>query len=131
MQQLQQSIWFIKEGFKNMINYYKRNGLNSFQWTYVPNYIARLMIYVLIYRLFCTIEMCIRNKKIKAFDILYIILILFNQKLILNTNGFGLISWKLFGQLAVDIGLFIVLQIMYKEKIVSKAKVKNTSEKEV
>ncbi len=113
---------FFAEGFKNMINYYERNGLSSFQWLYVPNYIAKLMIYVLLYRLFCTIEMCIRNKKIKVFDVVYIILILFNQKLILNTDGFELISWKLFGQIAVDIGMFIVLQIMYKEKVAPKIK---------
>lgn len=125
MQQIQQSIWFIKEGFKNMIDYYKHYELISFGWSHIPYYIAKLMLYILVYRLFCTIEMCIRNKKIKTFDVVYIILIFFNQKLILSTDGFEIINWKLFCQIAVDIGMFIVLQIMYKEKIAPKTKLES------
>ena len=125
MQQIQQEIWFLKEGFKNMINYYKRNGFSGFKLKLLPNYIAIWLMIILFYRFIYTIVKCIKNKKIQILDVLYLALNRLNNNLIFHSNGFESFSWKLAAQVTVYCSLFIALHIMYKEKILCKKKDEN------
>ncbi len=122
MQQIQQDICFLKEGFKNMFNYYKRNGFSGLKLQLLPNYVATLLLIILFYRLIYTIVKCIKNKKIQIFDVLYIVLNRLNRSLILHSEGVENFNWKLVIQVTIYCSLFIALHIMYKEKILCKKK---------
>lgn len=129
MQQIQRDIWFFKEGLKSMFNYYKRHGfLSDFSLEFLPSYIATWLLIILFYRFIYTIEKCIKNRKIGVWDLLYIILNRLNRNFILDTDGFERFTLKLFTQVLIDCVLFVVLHIMYKEKIQCKKKDENNKE---
>lgn len=123
MQQIQQDMWFLKEGLKSMFNYYKRHGFFSdLSLEFLPSYIATCLLIILFYRFIYTIVKCIKNRKIGAFDLMYIILNRLNRNLILDTYDFDNFTLKQLLQVLIDVVLFIALHIMYKEKIWCKKK---------
>lgn len=106
--------------FESMLNYFAgyftgKRHLPKISLGYIAYWSYLIMIYILLYCMINTVTQCIKNKKVRILDVIFIVFCRYAQNVLFHTSHDIL-------EILIGCSFFIVLMIMYKTKIVPKTK---------